>query len=63
MYEQFIGDFTFRDSASRQVQLFLSSVHFTSDHPAPSLFFFSVNSGIKTLFVILNTCYERTTLV
>ena len=32
MYEQFKGDFTFRDSASRQViQLCLSSVKFTSD--------------------------------
>ena len=26
MYEQFKGDFTFRDSASRQVQLCLSSI-------------------------------------
>ena len=40
MYEQFMGDFTFRDSASRQVQLFISSVNFTSDHSAPSLIFF-----------------------
>ena len=41
MYEQFTGDFTFRDSASRQVQfIFISYVNFTSDHPAPSLIFF-----------------------
>ena len=40
MYEQFMGYFTFRDSASGQVQLFISSVNFTSDHPAPSLIFF-----------------------
>ena len=40
MYEQFMGDFTFRDSASRQVQLFMSSVNFTSDQPAQSLIFF-----------------------
>ena len=43
MYEQSVGDFTFRDPASRQVQLFyvsLSSVNFTSDQPAPSLLFF-----------------------
>ena len=43
MYEQSMGDFTFRDSASGQVQLFyvsLSSVNFTSDQPAPSLIFF-----------------------
>ena len=50
MYEQFMGDFTFRDSASRQVQLFISSVNFTSDHSAPYLLYFSVNSGIKTLY-------------
>ena len=25
MHKQFMGDFTFRDSASRQVQLFISS--------------------------------------
>ena len=40
MYEQFMGDFTFRDSASRQVQLFISSVNFTSDQLAQSLIFF-----------------------
>ena len=43
MYEQSMGDFTFRDSASGQVQLFyvsLSSVNLTSDQPAPSLIFF-----------------------
>ena len=40
IYEQFMGDFTFSDSASRQVQLFISSVNFTSDKPAPSLIFF-----------------------
>ena len=28
MYEKFIGDFTYRDSGSRQVQLFLSFVNF-----------------------------------
>ena len=40
MYEWFMGNFTFRDSASRQVQLFISSVNFTSDQPAQSLIFF-----------------------
>ena len=40
MYERFIGDFTFPDSASRQVQLFIGSVNFTSDQPAQSLIFF-----------------------
>ena len=28
MYEQFMGDFTYRDSASRQVQLFFRFVNF-----------------------------------
>ena len=36
MYEQFMGDFPYRDSGSRQVQLFLSFI----DHLAPSLVFF-----------------------
>ena len=40
MHKQFMGDFTFRDSASRQVPLFISSVNFTSDQPPPSLIFF-----------------------
>ena len=43
MYAQSMGDFTFRDSAPRQVQLFhisLSSINFTSDQPAPTLIFF-----------------------
>ena len=49
MYEQFKGDFPYRDSASRQVQLF-----FSSDQPAPSLkLTFSTYSGFKTLFLIL----------
>ena len=28
MYEQFMGDYTYHDSASRQVQLFISFVNF-----------------------------------
>ena len=28
MYEQFMGDYTYRDSASRQVQLYISFVNF-----------------------------------
>ena len=43
MYEQSMGEFTFRDSVSGQVQLFyvsLSSVNLTSDQPAPPLIFF-----------------------
>ena len=43
MYEQLMRDFTFRDSTSRQVQLiFISSVNFTSDQPAPSPIFFQL---------------------
>ena len=62
MYEQFMGDFTFRDLASRQVQLFLSSVNFTRDHPSPS-HIFSLTAVFRLSFLILNTCYEHTTLV
>ena len=44
-----MGDFTFRDSASRQVQLFISSVNFTSDQPAPSLIFFHLQRHYDSL--------------
>ena len=47
MYEQFMGDFTYRDQASRQVQLFSSFMNFR----ATSLFhllYFSTYSGIKS---------------
>ena len=64
MYQQFQGDFTFRDSASRQViQLCLNSVKFTSDTSLLHLLYFSTYSGIKTLFLILNMCYEHIALV
>ena len=64
MYKRFMGDFTFCDSASRKFSLiFISSVNFTSDQPAPSLIFFQLQPGIKTLFFVLNICYEHTTLV
>ena len=69
MYEQFMGDFTYRDSASQQVQLFkfllfnnTQDVNFR----ATSLLRFlslSTNSGNETLFLILNICYEHTMLV
>ena len=42
--------------------IFISSVNFTSDQPAPSLIFFQLQPGIKTLFFVLNICYEHTTL-
>ena len=46
MYEQFMGDFTYRDSASRQVQLFISFVNFRATSLL-RLLYFSTYSGIK----------------
>ena len=41
MYEQFVGDFTYRDSGSRQVHAVIFKLReFSSDHLAPSLIFF-----------------------
>ena len=62
MYEQFVGDFTYRDSGSRQGQLFLSFVNFRATILLYFLYF-SPYSGCKTLFLILNTCYEHNILV
>ena len=62
MFEPFIGDFSYRDSASRQVQLFLSFVNFRATSLL-HLLYFSTNKGIKTLFLILNIYYEHTILV
>ena len=59
MYEQFMGDFTYRDSASRQVQLFFSLVNFQATSLL-HLLYFSTYSGFKTLFLILKICYEHT---
>ena len=59
MFEPFIGDFSYRDSASRQVQLFLSFVNFRATSLL-HLLHFSTYSGIKTLFLILNVYYEHT---
>ena len=59
MYEKFMGDFTYRDSGSRQVQLFLLSfVNFRASILLHFLYF-STYSDIKTLFLILNICYEH----
>ena len=55
MYEQFKGDFTYRDLGSRQVQLFLSFVNFRATIILLHLLYFSTYSGIQTLFLILNT--------
>ena len=57
MYEQFMGDFTCRHSESGKVQLFKLR-EFSSDQPALFLYF-STYSGIKTLFLIPNICYEH----
>ena len=62
MYGQFMGDFTYRDSGSRQVQLFLRFVNFRATILL-HLLYFSTYSGIKTLFLILNICYEHNILV
>ena len=62
MYEKFMGDFTYRDSGSRQVQLFLSFVNFRASVLFRFLYF-STYSGIKTLVLILNICYEHNILV
>ena len=50
MYEQFMGEYTDRDSASRQVQLFTVIYklrEFSSNQPSLHLFSFSTYSGIK----------------
>ena len=39
MLKQFMDEFTYRDSASRQVQLFIKLREFSSDQPAPSNIF------------------------
>ena len=62
MYEKFMGDFTYRDSGSRQVQLFLSFVNFRAI-TLLHILYFSTYSGIKTFFLILNICYEHDILV
>ena len=62
MYQQFMGDFTYCDSGSWEVQLFLSFVNFRATILL-HLLYFSTYSGIKTLFLILNICYEHNILV
>ena len=57
MYEQFMSDFTHRDSSPWQVQLL-----FSSDQPQGSLlhllYIFSPTVVLRTLCLILNICYE-----
>ena len=59
MFEQLMGDFTYRDSAFGQVLLFISFVNFRATSLI-HLLCFSTYRGIKTLFLILNICYEHT---
>ena len=48
MYEQFMGDFTYRDSASRQVQFNIYKPReFSSNQPSLHLLYFSTYSSIK----------------
>ena len=58
MYEQFMGDFTFRDLASQQVQLLFKLREFCS-----TSYIFPLTAVFRLSFLILNTCYEHTTLV
>ena len=62
MFEPFMGDFSYRDLTSRQVQLFLTFVNFRVASLL-HLLYFSTYSVIKTLFLILNIYYEHTILV
>ena len=61
MYEQFIH--TYRDSASRQVQLFISFVNFRATSPVSISF--STYSGSKNSlpYPKHKLCYELTILV
>ena len=63
MYEQFMGDYTQRDSASRQVQLFISFVNFRATSLVSISYIFPPTVVLRTLFLILNICYELTILV
>ena len=63
MYEQFMGDFTYRDSASRQVRLFCRFVNFRANSLVSISYIFPPTVVLRTLFLILNTCYELTILV
>ena len=67
MYEQFM-DYTWRDSASREDQFFISFVNLRVNSPVsmPISYLFPptvVTVVLRTLFLILNICYELTILV
>ena len=58
MYEQFMSEFTHRDSAPRQVQLFISLVNFRATSLLYLLCTFSPTVMLRTFCFILNICYE-----
>ena len=60
MHEQFTSDFPYRDSGSRQIQLFLSFMNFQATILLHLLY--TTYSGIKTLFLILNINYATSTI-
>ena len=51
------------DSASRQVQLFISFVNFRATSLVSISYIFPPTVVLRTLFLILNICYELTILV
>ena len=63
MYEQFMVDYTYRDSASRLVQLFIRLVNFRATSLVSISYIFPSTVVLRTLFLILNICYELTILV
>ena len=65
MYEQFMGDYTYHDSASRQVQIFISFVNFRATSLVSISYIFPLSySGIKDFLPYpKHICYELTILV
>ena len=63
MYEQFMADYTYPDSESLQVQLFISFVNFRATSLVSISNIFQPTVVLRTLFLILNICYEITILV
>ena len=56
MYEQFMDDYTWRDSASREDQFFISFVNLRVNSPVsmPISYLFPPTVVLRTLFLILN---------
>ena len=64
MYEQFMGDFTYRDSASRYVSsVIFRFVNFRANSLVSISYIFPPTVVLRTVLLILNTCYELTILV